>query len=407
MFGSRGYLPWKGWRPPEDENIPEVHFTSGPREDDLDKTLEEDDETYEQDTDKETKADDEGTAVEWRLSDEELIPRKATDTMDFEYDVPLPRLWDNMFVEGSISLSHMSPLSEVWTARLKGFDATVSFKVMRSDDIQAQREVHMRRRIQDLVSLGAMTWAGLSQCLDIQVYETNTYFLFHTAGGNLRSHLNQRRAKQTSPTEPMMRPEVALNLLVDLLRGCQNLDRAGIVHADLTEHNILLSNGRAYITDFGTSCLGHIGDRGFGCNVMQDAPGELIGSAYHHPPEMFRGRPTGPENHIWQLGLVFAEISLGFPPMGLLRTLLEKPDSNEGIRGSIEKVIRDEFRIEDAPGFKEADREVQELLRGMLEKDVTRRWTASRTIDYVLGLCARTGIVIHPHDDGASLPIGR
>lgn len=78
--------------------------------------------------------------------------------------------------------------------------------------------------------------------------------------------------------------------------GCHQL---GVYHRDLKPENILVSNGNAYLCDFGLSTTKNM-SKDFGC-----------GSACYMPPECRIGSKTAyfpQSNDVWALGIIFINI---------------------------------------------------------------------------------------------------
>lgn len=65
---------------------------------------------------------------------------------------------------------------------------------------------------------------------------------------------------------------------------------------DIAKENVLLSKGRALLSDFSLARVVKEHDVGVGLN----RGGIAQASPYRFPPETIRGSPTGPSNNVWQ-----------------------------------------------------------------------------------------------------------
>mmetsp|Transcript_124774 Transcript_124774/g.358345 ORF Transcript_124774/g.358345 Transcript_124774/m.358345 type:complete len:492 (+) Transcript_124774:91-1566(+) len=191
-------------------------------------------------------------------------------------------------------------------------------------------------------------------------------------------------ASEAAPegVEPWFPLEAGLPLVLDVLRGVEGLDSRKVVHLDLSEpSSVSVRDRRAIIAGFeGMSCMI---DGNPECRAWLEE--RIVGSAYRQAPEMRDGMPTGPENHVWQVGLLLAKMTLAICPTD--RLVLEHiPDayskmidfSREG-RERIHEVIRTHFSIREEPRFQALEQkapDIARLLEGMLENDPSKRWTA-------------------------------
>lgn len=79
--------------------------------------------------------------------------------------------------------------------------------------------------------------------------------------------------------------------------------------------------GRPLLADFGCAAVLSadddvgLGSFSFGARV----------SEFRFPPETIRGVPTGPSNHVWQLGALFGVLCLGHDPV-MWAVLPQRPD---------------------------------------------------------------------------------
>lgn len=121
-----------------------------------------------------------------------------------------------------------------------------------------------------------------------------------------------------------MKPRVALNLAVDIIRGMIHVQekQPGLVHRDLKPENILVSQeGLAKITDFG---LAQIVERGELKIVETEAmaggrqsivcKAGISGTPAYMSPEQWRGESLDERTDIYAFGCILYEMLIGKPP---------------------------------------------------------------------------------------------
>jgi len=115
----------------------------------------------------------------------------------------------------------------------------------------------------------------------------------------------------------------------------------------------------------------HDGDEDLRCESMKDSDGLAYGSVYWHAPEMLDGAPTGPKNHAWSVGLIFARMLFGYNPVeqAVMRRQRSMPlfEVDVESRQMMRELIKSRWNsIEFEKPFKSLEPRVQELLADML-----------------------------------------
>lgn len=104
------------------------------------------------------------------------------------------------------------------------------------------------------------------------------------------------------PTQPRLKPGVAIAVLRDCLAGLAALHHAGIVHSDIKPANIMLTRtGNAKIIDIGSIV-----------DLRRESPRRVWSPAYA-APEVLQGRENTPRSDLASLGYVLVEMLSGHP----------------------------------------------------------------------------------------------
>jgi calcium/calmodulin-dependent protein kinase (CaM kinase) II/calcium/calmodulin-dependent protein kinase I len=93
-----------------------------------------------------------------------------------------------------------------------------------------------------------------------------------------------------------------------------------------------------------------------------------VGTPYYVPPEVLLGKEYGEKVDVWSAGVVLYIMLTGFPPF-----------YGETVVEIFEAVLRGNLRFS-ARVFQSASTSVKDLLRRMLCKDVSRRFSAEQVL---------------------------
>src|ERR1039457_7672332 len=101
-------------------------------------------------------------------------------------------------------------------------------------------------------------------------------------------------------------PAVAIDIVVQILRGARFAHRRGVVHRDLKPHNVILDEeGRARVTDFGIARAGA---------SEMTLTGSIMGTAQYLSPEQAQGHTVSGRSDLYAVGIILYELLTGAVP---------------------------------------------------------------------------------------------
>ncbi|KAL6192065.1 hypothetical protein ACLB2K_038452 [Fragaria x ananassa] len=163
-----------------------------------------------------------------------------------------------------------------------------------------------------------------------------------------------RRVTLTAFAEPE-----ASSVMSQLMQAVTHCHRLGIAHRDIKPDNVLFDGwDRLRLADFGSA-------EKFGEGELMSG---VVGTPYYVAPEVLAGREYGEKVDVWSAGVVLYIMLAGFPPF-----------YGESSAEIFEAVQRANLRFP-ASVFQSVSPSVKELLRRMLCKDVSRRFSAEKVL---------------------------
>ncbi|XP_050221826.1 phosphoenolpyruvate carboxylase kinase 2 [Mercurialis annua] len=148
-------------------------------------------------------------------------------------------------------------------------------------------------------------------------------------------------------------------VMKELLTAIAHCHRLNVVHRDIKPDNILFdSRNRVKLADFGSADW--IGE--------DSTMSGVVGTPYYAAPEVVLGRDYNEKVDVWSAGVVLYVMLAGFPPF-----------YGETVEEIFEAVIRGNLRFPPRI-FRNVSPEAKDLLRKMICKDVSRRFSAEQAL---------------------------
>ncbi|KAF6150963.1 hypothetical protein GIB67_026884, partial [Kingdonia uniflora] len=150
----------------------------------------------------------------------------------------------------------------------------------------------------------------------------------------------------------------AFTLMLPLMEAIAHCHRRGVAHRDIKPDNVLFDGrNRLKLADFGSAECFHGG-------VMSG----IVGTPYYVAPEVLSGRDYNEKIDVWSAGVILYIMLAGIPPF-----------YGETPVEIFESVLRANLRFPTRL-FRDVSTSVKDLLRRMLCKDVSRRFSAEQVL---------------------------
>ena len=173
--------------------------------------------------------------------------------------------------------------------------------------------------------------------------------------------------------EGIFRESTAVFYLGEIILALDHLHTCGVLHRDLKPENILLcSDGHVCVTDFGLArdLSSETGFGGFCTEEDESRARTVCGTQEYMSPEMLSRKGYGRASDWWSLGCIAYEMLSGRPPF----------ESRKGAKDLFSKIMSEKVKMPDG-----STAAACKLLKGLLNRDVTKRWGAARSTMFEVG----------------------
>ncbi|MEV4106194.1 serine/threonine-protein kinase [Nonomuraea sp. NPDC049695] len=225
---------------------------------------------------------------------------------------------------------------------------------------RAGMQVAHRRMLREARSAARLTHPGIVTVHDVVEEDGRPWIVMEL----VRAWSLEQAVRQSGPLPVIQAAEIGIRVL-DALRHAH---AAGILHRDIKPGNVLLTQDRVVLTDFGIAAIE--GD------VTITQTGLLMGSPAYIPPERLSGQAITQAADLWSFGATLYAAVEGRPPY-------EGPDP-VAVLGSV--LTQDPITPQRAGSL-------QPVIEGLLRKNPAERLTSDQVIEMLEAVLRAHGSV--------------
>jgi roadblock/LC7 domain-containing protein len=238
----------------------------------------------------------------------------------------------------------------VWRARDEHLHRDVAAKELFLPSYLSadQRQEQHERSLREARSAARLTHRGAVTVYAVIEHDDSPWIIMELIDGRSMSHMVK--------VEGALPPRRVAEIGLEVLRALDAAHKAGVIHRDVKPANILISDLRVVLTDFGIAMIE--GDP----NLTQS--GFIMGAPAYTAPERARGEPAVAASDLWSLGASMYYAVEGHRPF---------PGANA-------QAVFHAIMTEDPIPLRRAGR-LTPVINGLLRKDPAERLTVAAATD--------------------------
>ncbi len=256
-------------------------------------------------------------------------------------------------------------MGEVYEARDEFLKETIALKTLRLD---LGQDARLSRRFRKEIQLARkVTHPNVCRVLEVGVHAFSDparaplhYFTMQLLKGETLADRIQRTGKIPA--------KEAFPLIAGMAEGLQAAHDQGIIHRDFKSANVILTENKAVITDFGLAGSFEIGGQANSVESFTEITQQVAGTIAYMSPEQMSGGPVTAASDIYSLGVVLFEMATGQRPY----------ESEQIIRSAMQRATGQipSVRALD-PGV---DPRMESAIERCLQKEPSKRFRAASEI---------------------------
>ncbi|HUR29375.1 MAG TPA: serine/threonine-protein kinase [Planctomycetota bacterium] len=282
-----------------------------------------------------------------------------------------------------LSLLGTGSMGEVYRAKDSRLGRDVAIKVLLQEFTSDQDR--LKRFEREARAASAMNHPNIVSLYDIGEHEDSPYLVTELLEGETLRHRLDRGAL------PL---ESALEVGRQIAKGLAAAHEKGIVHRDLKPENVfLLPDGRIKILDFG---LAKLMEGGTACDLLTSTSavtteiGVVLGTVAYMSPEQARGKAADHRSDLFSFGALLFEMVAG-------HTAFHRDTAADTFAAIMEEELPPLSKLGIA-----VPPALQELLHGLLEKDVDARIQSAEQVVSELEAIARAPVATAAASKGSA-----
>lgn len=222
--------------------------------------------------------------------------------------------------------------------------------------------------------LDVHNWVDRSRIRMMEMEWVDGYDLAQLLTGKMLDHVHARVSNKrwnyvnqviitAGPSQPRLKPGIAIAIVRECLAALAALHREGIVHGDLKPSNIMLKRtGNAKIVDLGSAF------------DLEQPPARRTCTPTYAAPEVLEGAESSPRSDLASLGYVLIEMLAGLQPLAGLTSCRELLEAKRGLAHRLPHVLPNEVTCNEL---------LMSFCRGLIAPDPMRRFPSAEAADLV------------------------
>lgn len=177
--------------------------------------------------------------------------------------------------------------------------------------------------------MNTLTHQCIPQLLGVQIEQRPYSLVMEFLGNNMESITFHKLLLQSTQKQSPLSNKEWISVCTDITEAVQHIHIKGFLHCDLKTNNVLVSQERGFVIDFGKAC-----------RISKPSARKYTSFYPHIAPEVLRGQPVSTSSDVFSLGVIMYTVGKALQIASVKCLGKQCKDTNPLVRPSVPEVLR-------------------------------------------------------------------